>query len=32
MPNVLWELQGLQHAELGQVSEGGGDRPVTGSR
>lgn len=27
MPNPLWELQGLQHAEFGKA-EAGGDRPV----
>lgn len=29
MPNPLWELQGLQHPELG-AAEAGGERPVTG--
>lgn len=29
MPNPLWHLQGLQHAEFGKA-EGGADRPVTG--
>ena len=27
MPNVLWEMQGLQHAEYG-AAEAGGERPV----
>lgn len=30
MPNVLWNLQGLQHAEFGKADAPGGDRPVTG--
>ncbi|WP_411834283.1 cytochrome c1 [Pseudoxanthomonas mexicana] len=29
MPNPLWELQGLQHAEFGEASAGG-ERPVKG--
>lgn len=29
MPNPLWELQGLQHAEFGEPDETG-ERPVTG--
>ena len=29
MPNPLWELQGLQHAEYGKADKGG-ERPVTG--
>lgn len=29
MPNPLWKLQGLQHAEYGSPDPGTGDRPVT---
>lgn len=28
MPNPLWELQGLQHAEFGEPDKATGDRPV----
>ncbi|WP_158987459.1 cytochrome c1 [Lysobacter panacisoli] len=28
MPNVLWELQGLQHAEFGEPDKATGERPV----
>ncbi|HVR80754.1 MAG TPA: cytochrome c1 [Luteimonas sp.] len=28
MPNPLWQLQGLQHAEYGKKADAGGDRPV----
>ena len=28
MPNVLWELQGLQHAEYGEADKATGERPV----
>ncbi len=28
MPNPLWELQGLQHAEFGPADKATGDRPV----
>ncbi|MFC3550123.1 cytochrome c1 [Lysobacter cavernae] len=30
MPNPLWELQGLQHAEYGEPDKATGDRPVHG--
>ncbi|MCF7222367.1 cytochrome c1 [Marilutibacter chinensis] len=30
MPNPLWELQGLQHAEFGELDEATGERPVAG--
>ncbi len=30
MPNPLWELQGLQHAEYGKPDAVTGERPVTG--
>jgi ubiquinol-cytochrome c reductase cytochrome c1 subunit len=30
MPNPLWQLQGLQHAEFGKVDAATGERPVTG--
>ena len=30
MPNPLWELQGLQHAEYGEPDPATGERPVTG--
>ena len=30
MPNVLWELQGLQHAEFGEADKATGERPVLG--
>ena len=30
MPNPLWQLQGLQHAELGALDPTLGERPVTG--
>ena len=30
MPNPLWHLQGLQHAEYGKAAGAGQDRPVTG--
>ncbi|QQP98088.1 cytochrome c1 [Lysobacter enzymogenes] len=30
MPNPLWELQGLQHAEYGEADKATGDRPVHG--
>jgi ubiquinol-cytochrome c reductase cytochrome c1 subunit len=28
MPNVLWEMQGLQHAEYGELDKATGERPV----
>lgn len=30
MPNPLWELQGLQHAEFGEADKKTGERPVHG--
>ncbi|WAC63287.1 cytochrome c1 [Pseudoxanthomonas sp. SL93] len=30
MPNPLWEMQGLQHAEFGKLDEATGERPVVG--
>ena len=30
MPNPLWEMQGLQHAEYGEPDKATGDRPVHG--
>lgn len=30
MPNALWELQGIQHAEYGEPDPATGDKPVTG--
>lgn len=30
MPNPLWELQGLQHAEFGDADKATGERPVLG--
>jgi ubiquinol-cytochrome c reductase cytochrome c1 subunit len=30
MPNPLWELQGLQHAEFGEADKATGERPVLG--
>lgn len=32
MPNPLWQLQGLQHAEYGPANKATGERPVTGLR
>ena len=30
MPNPLWQMQGLQHAEFGELNKATGERPVTG--
>jgi ubiquinol-cytochrome c reductase cytochrome c1 subunit len=30
MPNPLWQMQGLQHAEYGEPDKGTGERPVHG--
>jgi ubiquinol-cytochrome c reductase cytochrome c1 subunit len=30
MPNPLWEMQGLQHAEYGEADKATGERPVHG--
>jgi ubiquinol-cytochrome c reductase cytochrome c1 subunit len=30
MPNALWELQGVQHAEYGELDAKTGDRPIIG--
>ena len=32
MPNPLWQMQGLQHAEYGEVDKKTGERPVHGLR
>jgi ubiquinol-cytochrome c reductase cytochrome c1 subunit len=32
MPNPLWQMQGLQHAEFGELDKATGERPVTGLR